>query len=177
MRHESAVSTVATSRQPQSADLPYYVPGVGAWPGHEISILERGKLVQMWRYEAQGPSGVVPSMRPVASLCRLPIGCAEAMLSALTEDVPPWPRSASDRLRLFKSLGEMLRNGGPEDVAQVWRSVASQGRHKKLTHLEREMRDRAAAICRSVLRALPDSPATRQALEILTDDRKPCPSS
>jgi RNA polymerase-interacting CarD/CdnL/TRCF family regulator len=175
MRAETVPSAVAVSRPPRDPvpdDLPYYVPGVGAWPGDEIAVTPqdgRSAATRMWRYTAQTVVGPVVSMRPIGVLVRLAPGCLVGVLDALTAEPDRWPSAASDRQRLTRHLGEQFRNGGPEEVAQVWRSLASHGKCKRLTLMERELRDKARAICRSVLHCLPDSPDKSRALEILDD--------
>lgn len=181
MRAETAVSTVATSR-PQTAsaspDLPYWLPGIGAWPGHVVMMPDgRSAVTPMWCYTAPGPNrSGVKGMKPTAGLCRISLEDAAHILEALTAPAVALPTRSTWTQR-GRALLQKVQTGAPLEVAEAIAELRAAGRSRVLSFSEKRLLDTAKTLVRSVLDALPDTPARRRALEILDDrDRKPvCP--
>ena len=99
MRAETAVSTVATSR-PQTAsappELPFWLPGIGAWPGHVITRIEGGQPVAVWRYEMSSLGGrKVAGQRALTGLSRVTAEDAAHILEALQSERAALPTQRS----------------------------------------------------------------------------------
>ena len=178
MRAENVPSaTVAGSRQQTAApaELPFWIPGVGAWPGHVITRMDGDKPVLIWRYEAPGPNrSRISGQRPVVDLLRLTPEDAQHILDALT---PPPAAARSCRASWTRWCRELLKKvmqGAPLEVAEALAELRAVKLPRKLSFNEKRMLETATALLRSALDALPDSRPKQRALEIL-DDRKPCP--
>lgn len=176
MRAETAVSTVATSR-PQTAsappELPFWLPGIGAWPGHVITRIEGGQPVAVWRYEMSSLGGrKVAGQRALTGLSRVTAEDAAHILEALQSERAALPTRTTWQQR-GRALLQKVQTGAPLEVAEAIAELRAAGRSRVLSFSEKRLLDTAKTLVRSVLDALPDTPARRRALEILDDrDRK-----
>ena len=138
------------------AALPFYLPGIGAYPG---SLSEDGSR---WHYEAPAPTGGrVKGQRAVVGLVRVSSDQAAWIAEALTAE--PTTLGGGSTNRRYKELQRLVSDGSPEEVAQAIAEMRGMTSCFSL----RRLKDQAVRIIRSVLAALPDSVDRRRAYAVL----------